>query len=26
MPFNKVFDSIKTYVNNKRNFDELLEE
>jgi len=26
MPFSKVFDSIKTHVNNERNFDELLEE
>ena len=26
MPFNKVFNNIKTYVNSKKNFDELLKE
>ena len=26
MPFNKVFDNIKTYVNSERDFDELLKE
>ena len=26
MPFNKVFDSIKTHVNSKRDFNKLLEE
>ena len=26
MPFSEVFDSIKTYINSERDFDELLEE
>ena len=26
MPFNKVFDNIETHVNNKKDFDKLLEE
>jgi len=26
MPFSKVFDNIKTYVNNEKDFDKLLKE